>query len=85
MFVKIMSGEDAPDCDARKTYSLFDNVTAVDFTRNIQTKKAEARMVFTDGDPEIVPVEGNAYVMNEAGDTIACFGSAAYAKMRERN
>ena len=36
MFLKMMSGENAPDGDSRKTFRILDDVTAVDFRRDPQ-------------------------------------------------
>ena len=96
MYLKIMSGDNAPDGDSRKTFRILDEVVAVNFDRIIapkDEKKPEHRLVANRGPkaevtfkaqaglPPITETfwpEGNCYLMNEAGDTIASFGVAPY-------
>ena len=103
MYLKIMSGENAPDGDTRKTFRLLDDVTAVNFERIIAPKdanKPEHQLVANRGpkadvtfkaQPGVPPVtetfwpEGNCYLMNEAGDTIASFGVSPYVPNRSRD
>lgn len=75
MLLKIMGAEDAPDSDSRKTFQLHGNVVSVDFVR--KQGAAFADCVFEDGAQEEFPLPGNAYVMNDAGNTVATFGSAS--------
>lgn len=74
MFLKIMGGEDAPDSDTRKTFQLLDKVASAAFVR--EGDKAKVAVMFDNGDQEEFPCDGNAYLMNEAGDTVARFGAA---------
>lgn len=76
MFLKIMSGEDAPDSDSRKTFQLLDHVASAEFER--ENGRALAHVLFVSGEEESYPLEGNAYLMNDAGKTVASFGSAPY-------
>ena len=94
MFLKIMSGENCPDGDSRKTFTLLTNVIKVKFGRRLnaaEAKKPENRLIANRGPTaevlfeavsglpsmtETFQVEGNCYLMNEAGDTIASFGVA---------
>lgn len=81
MFIKLMSCDDAPDHDTRKRYRLLADVVAVDFQR-VATGTEDggsyprALVTFGDGKSESFFMEGNAYVMNDAGLTISSFGHA---------
>ncbi len=75
MLLKIMGAEDASDSDSRKTFRLLAGVTAVDFARK-QGGSAVAGVSFDDGTHEEFEVVGNAYAMNDNGDTVASFGAA---------
>lgn len=81
MFLKIMSGEDAPDGDTRKTFRLLDDVIAVDFQRD-SNQKPSVTVTFITGPGETFAPEGNCYLMNDDGDTIAAFGIAPYVPVR---
>ncbi len=84
MYLKIMSGEDAPDGDSRKTFRILGNVAAVNFSR--QGQKAVAEVTFASGPGETFFPEGNCYLLStENGDTIASFGAAPYVRHRERD
>lgn len=74
MYLKLMSGEDAPDSDSRKSFTIHSGVLSCDFGRNGPQGQATAYVVFERGDPETFTLEGNAYLMNEAGKTIGQFG-----------
>lgn len=78
MFLKIMSGEDAADSDSRKTFQLLDNVESAEFKR--ESDKALVAVLFKNGDTEDFDCPGNAYLMNDAGKTVASFGSAPLHK-----
>ncbi len=79
LIVKMMGGEDCPDEDARKTFSLKSGVFDVIFTRNDGIPTIELNY----GPPEYLiesyGVFGNVYVMNENGKTVASFGCAPIA------
>lgn len=75
MFLKIMSAENAADSDSRKMFTLHSHVSSVEFLRI--DGRAVANTIFDNGDEEGFTVYSNAYVMNEAGDTVAQFGSSA--------
>ena len=81
MFLKIMSGENAPDGDSRKSFRLLDNVTMVDFRRGPQGI-ALAHVAFETGPAENFEPGGNCYLLNDAGDTVASFGVAPYVPHR---
>lgn len=77
LVVKIMSGENGPDCDTRKSYKLLSDVTSVEFGRDDEPKRASLFVWFKgDPQPEVFYPLGNVYVMNEAGKTISSFGVA---------
>ena len=93
MYLKIMSGEDAPDGDTRKTFRIMADVLSVEFSRELsaaEAKKPENRLIanqgpmakvlFRSGPGETFWPEGNCYLMNDAGETIASFGVAPYRK-----
>ena len=83
MFLKMMSGENAPDGDSRKTFRILDDVTAVDFRRD-PDGKAMAAVTFRQGPGETFSPGGNCYLLNDAGDTVASFGVAPYAPSGSR-
>lgn len=76
LFVKIMSAEDAPDNDPRKSFQLLANVESAVFLR--EDGKAHVAVLFKNGDQEDFDVGGNCYLMNEAGETVARFGAAVH-------
>jgi len=72
MLLKMMTGED--DTDTRSTFQLIDSVTSVKFYREGGGAKVE---VYSDaGGLETYDLEGNAYILNANGVTIASFGCA---------
>lgn len=73
MFLKIMSGENAPDSDSRKSFRLLDHVEAASFIRSGGAPRAT--VLFENGEQEEFPCEGNAYLMNDSGKTVAQFGA----------
>jgi hypothetical protein len=75
MYLKIMGREDAPDSDSRRLFTLFDHVASADFER--ERGKAVVHVVFEDDSQETFDVPGNAYLMNQAGNTVASFGAAS--------
>jgi hypothetical protein len=99
MYLKIMSGEDAPDGDSRKCFRLIDDVLDVEFgrlitpageklpaNRLIANQGPTVKVFLKNGTPaETVHLEGNAYLMNEAGETIASFGVCPYMRPRRRD
>jgi len=72
MFLKIMSGEPEADSDSRKAFKLFDNVESAQFSRDGTGSHVE--VLFSDGDTEIFPCDGNVYLMNSGGETVAKYG-----------
>lgn len=74
MFLKIMSGEDVPDSDTRKSFQLFDHVESADFVR--EDGKPQVHVVFDDAPDETFDLLGNCYLMNDGGKTVASFGPA---------
>lgn len=83
MIVKIMSSENLPDDDPRKSYSLYGNISGVSWNRDL-SGKVKARMYVRD-DVKTASVPGfsehevfadvpaNAYVMNDRGKTVDTF------------
>jgi hypothetical protein len=78
MYLKIMSGEDAPDDDPRKMFQMHDHVSTCVFLR--RGKDVIAEVVFDDDQCETFEVPGNAFLMNAEGLTVASVGSAPYRK-----
>jgi hypothetical protein len=98
MYLKVMSGEDIPDGDSRKTFTIHADVLTAKFDRAVlpaDVKKPENRLIanqaprvvvfFKNGPGETFWPEGNCYLMNDDGETIAQFGVHPYVKPRERN
>lgn len=77
MFLKIMGRENAADRDSRKTFALHAHVASVEFVR--EDGKSIAKVMFDDDSAEEFDVPGNAYLLNDNGDTIAPYGSARAA------
>lgn len=81
LIAKIMSGEDLPDDDSRKSFRLFDNIGYFAFVRDEQGFSAGVYLGLNDRPddaaelgPQFYPIEGNVYIMNQAGKTVASFG-----------
>lgn len=98
MFLKMMGAGPAPDNDSRQVFTLLDEVTVAQFGRLLNDKEAEKpehRLVadhgpyvdvtFRDGSTERYYPEGNCYLMNDTGKTIASFGVHPYVPTRERD
>lgn len=89
--LKVMSNEDIPDNDARKTYCLYSDVDSVSFSRQSDGTamahlwvKEPVKTAMVPGFVEVekhVQVTGNCYLMNENGKTISTFSPARYAKL----
>ena len=74
MYLKLMSSENASDSDSRKQHRILSNIDLIDFNRE-PDGKAFATVKFTDSDEmERFNLDGNAYVMNDDGETISSFG-----------
>jgi hypothetical protein len=87
LYVKIMSGEDLPDTDPCKNYTIvpLQNNEVMQFVRNQESLVWESgaqevgprpcryqlEIHAPDGGIETHDLSGNAYVMNESGKTIA--------------
>ena len=71
MYLKMMDGYDQSDSDPRKTFTIFDDVTSVNF--NIIDGKPTVYVCFRTGGDERYDVHGNVYVMNDTGKTIATY------------
>lgn len=86
LYVKIMSDENLPDSDTRKTYTLYSGVVSVHFERSAFQEGDEgyhiprAILLFEDGEHESHGLLGNVYVMNADGKTIEKFGPHPIAK-----
>lgn len=79
MFLKIMNGDPVSDGDKRSSHRLLANVAGIMFYRD-HNGNALADVTFSDApDMEIFTLEGNAYVLNEKGDTIDSFGGVLIA------
>ena len=80
MIVKMMSQENAPDDDSRKTYRIVSDVKTVEFVRKMaagkDTDEGIAVLEMKDGSWQEAHLYGNAYVMNDAGKTVSSFGVA---------
>lgn len=78
MYLKMMGDENAPDGDTRKAHQILAGVVSVKFVRVGEDQGPRtgcfAFVVFDDGDDEEYELCGNAYVMNDKGDTIDSFG-----------
>lgn len=87
LYVKIMSGEDLPDTDPYKHYSIIpvennevmqfvDNPLYVPKNGDVPTSVRYHMLVTApDGSSETHPLHGNAYVMSESGKTISSHGA----------
>lgn len=73
MYVKIMGRENAADDDSRKMFAVHAHVASAEFVR--KDGKAVVEVLFDDDSTERFDVPGNAYVLNDNGDTIASFGA----------
>jgi len=88
LYVKIMSGEDLPDTNPHKNYSIIpvEKDQVMQFVINPlwqqdpltgespATEKYHLIINSPDGSDETHPLWGNAYVMTETGKTIATHG-----------
>lgn len=75
LILKLMSGEPMPDEDTRKSYSIRSGIVDFGFER---VDGVAYLWLYAKGcDPERVPLNGNVYVMNEAGKTVSSFGIAS--------
>jgi len=80
MYLKLMGDENAPDGDARKAHQIVSDVISVKFVRVGPEQGPRvgcfAFTRFANGDEGEYELLGNAYVMNDKGDTIDHFGPA---------
>lgn len=80
MYVKIMSDENIPDSDRRKSYRLLSGVTAIVFNRApeapVPSDIPRAYITFEDDEVESFELHGNVYIMDDSGKTIEKFGVA---------
>lgn len=78
LYVKIMSSEDLADTDPYKNYSIVpvENDQVMQFVRNQDPLESKYVLLVNspDGGDETHVLNGNAYVMNEHGKTIATHG-----------
>ena len=85
MYLKLMGAENAPDGDSRKSHRILANVAAVNFVRVEKDEGPEEGVfAFVTYTPDIDGIEtfhlvGNAYVLNDNGDTIDHFGPMPFA------
>lgn len=87
LYVKIMSAEDIPDTDPYKNYAIIpvENNQTMHFVKNPDWQpmpegapdmhRFELHVSNPDGSWETHYMLGNAYVMNERGQTIASHGA----------
>lgn len=82
LYVKIMSGEDVPDTDQYKNYTIVPvaNNEVMRFCENAEGKGPDIPRYMLEvhapeGGIEGHPLTGNAYVMSESGKTIATHGA----------
>ncbi len=73
MIVKIMSGQDMPDDDPKKRYTIHDDVADAHFREGTDIEPCWVDLVLRDGSRISIPVGGNVYVMNDAGKTVSTF------------
>lgn len=76
LIVKIMSGEDMPDDDTRKSHRLLDGIEYVEFHRRPGAPVVRIVPAGDGAEAFDIDIEGNVYVMNAAGKTISSFGVA---------
>lgn len=75
LILKIMSGENLPDDDSRKSYILRTGVKSVEFVR--VDGLTLAAIEYADGtEGHSIPTAGNAYLMTEQGKTISSFSAS---------
>ena len=77
MFLKLMSDENIPDFDNRKSFRLLAHVSGVYFNRSPEAPKPSATprayVNFDDGESAEYDLDGSAYVLNDEGKTIEKF------------
>lgn len=76
MFLKLMSDEDLPDNDSRKSYTLIERVEEVRFARDAGGAPF-VEYIDTHGARMDRALYGNAYVYNDIGHVIDAFGIAS--------
>lgn len=81
MLLKMMGGWAIPDHDTRQTFRMVARVSAVHFERlrapDEAIWSAEAMVTFENGEVERFRLNGNAYLMNNEGKTVATFAKEA--------
>lgn len=78
MYLKLMGSEDCPDSDTRKTFRLIQQVIDVTFER--RDDGCYVDFTAEDGAHVTTKADGNVYVLNDQGKTVASFGPAQYVK-----
>lgn len=76
MYLKLMSGETISDGDIRKRFTMIDNIARVDFEREPKGEgktQPQVHVRYNSGEHETFPLVGNAYLLNEQGQTIGRF------------
>lgn len=73
LYLKAMSGEDMPDEDSRKHYTLFPipDDSALSFGKSDQIPDGVRASWYANEGLRTIELEGNAYVLNAQGKTIA--------------
>lgn len=84
--VKMMSGEDIPDCDTQKGFRLlqvkegslieFNRVTAEEANSDLKEGAPRLTIIDMDGGREIWYPQGNSYVLMDDGKVISSFDFA---------
>lgn len=86
MLIKIMSGEDCPDDHPCKSFTLIENVNWYHTERDGNDVLIMEWTIKDEGEVQSVAPDGNVYIMNDAGKTIAHVGVSpphAYYKPSE--
>lgn len=68
MFLKLMGGENMADREPGKPYRMIE-CREVSFERGAEGGLGWARI----DDGQVIPLEGNAYILNSAGKTVDSF------------
>ena len=87
MLLKIMSNENLPDDDNRKAFRLYSGVSQVEFQKvghptSTDEPAAYAHVLWENGESESLRLGANAYVMNDAGKTVASFAAGRLGEPR---
>lgn len=73
MYLKVMEPENVPDSDSRKSFRVFAGLKWCRFDRDHPSNMPHAMVEYENGHNAEVELDGNAYLLNDAGKTIAAF------------